>query len=853
MKQLLFRHLTHRKGSSLFYILAFVLIFVISPIVFVSLQSVAQRVESDITYYGRGSYDLLVRPENSKGELEKERGIVPENYIGFGNGGISVEQWESIKNRNDIEIAAPVASLGYFSGIKNTIGFTFPEESTRVKGEYKTSDGINEYSVSEEYLCIVLEVEKPIRPFIDKFDIIASNSLSNYCTFTTVQFPLPSTYHLLVGIDPIEEGKLTGIVFNGIDEEQLNQGHAYLYLNNFNNATPIPVLESKKGTISLYLSGSIDTLGIGPQETKKYRNRLGLVDDAAVGNFTFLNEISTDEYKHLLQELTTIPAKHSESLHVNFDPYLHPFNQEKGVRIHNDGSIEELEADGEFYTELDLLNSIKHYRAGQPIYKEENGQLTIKKLGEEFGVPLYREIEQVGPFYEKAIEEDTDDLIMIIDPVGEFDAGEWEETLAASPLGIYQYAPVTYKKEDGEEIVVQATTVPGSFVTPAAYGVTNIASSTLIKGETPIDAIRVKVSGITSYTKEAAEKIDKIAEEIRNMGLQVDIIAGSSLQKIDLHVEDLGLVSESWTTLGAAGSIVTQWNITNLILGISFLVVAITYILNRIIFWRMTKQNEISIYYLLGWERKDILKLFRSEIAILTIISWIFSILLLTIFQGSVNSTMYIWNVLLGVFTLFIMTFISFTNKVMKSPSVVKRRNLAKKERIEPLFWKGIKFYKTYIQSPFIQLIIVSTISSFAYLSLTETADRTRITILGEYVNVQTSSMQILILISIYLLTIFTLIESINSLLMTRDKEISMFKIIGWKHKHIFNLFMKEISVWSFVAITMGSGLSLILFTIFFNVSQSVFLLIILSTVGNFGLVIVIAALNLRIQLYKKW
>ncbi|MBP3041045.1 hypothetical protein J9303_16385 [Bacillaceae bacterium Marseille-Q3522] len=156
MRQLIWKQLRFRKGAAILFILAFFLIFTITPLAISSLQTVISKVETDVSYYARGSYDLLVRPQGAEQDIEREKGIVPENYLGFGNGGISISEWENLKNREDIEIAAPVASLGYFTGVKSNVGFPLPDRSTRYQVRYQTTDGINHYQISDD--CSLLSL-----------------------------------------------------------------------------------------------------------------------------------------------------------------------------------------------------------------------------------------------------------------------------------------------------------------------------------------------------------------------------------------------------------------------------------------------------------------------------------------------------------------------------------------------------------------------------------------------------------------------------------------------------------------------------------------------------------------------
>ena len=205
MNKLFFKKLKRQKLYSLLFILSIVIIFVMEPLTFSSIQNIHQKVESDVKHYARGSYDILVRPQEAIHPLEEQLGIVPENYIGFGRGGISIDQWEAIKNRKDIEIAAPVASLGYFAPIKNDVLVeSLENENNRYTMQYSTTDGVNVYNVGPEYACLELQYSNGEKDYFHNHD-----DLRNRCFDEHAGFSLATTYHLLVAIDPIEEEKIT--------------------------------------------------------------------------------------------------------------------------------------------------------------------------------------------------------------------------------------------------------------------------------------------------------------------------------------------------------------------------------------------------------------------------------------------------------------------------------------------------------------------------------------------------------------------------------------------------------------------------------------------------------------------
>jgi putative ABC transport system permease protein len=73
----------------------------------------ALRTERTVESSFRPAYDILVRPAGSFTRLERERGLVPANYLSGIFGGISFEQLERIKRVRGVGVAAPVANVGY--------------------------------------------------------------------------------------------------------------------------------------------------------------------------------------------------------------------------------------------------------------------------------------------------------------------------------------------------------------------------------------------------------------------------------------------------------------------------------------------------------------------------------------------------------------------------------------------------------------------------------------------------------------------------------------------------------------------------------------------------------------------
>ncbi|NCU18513.1 FtsX-like permease family protein [Pallidibacillus pasinlerensis] len=852
MDKLYLKKIIRQKLYSFLFILAIIIIFIMEPLTFSSIQNIHQKVESDVTHYARGSYDLLVRTQEGKHPLEDQLGMVPENYIGFGHGGISIEQWETIKKREDIEIAAPVASLGYFASVKNNVVIeSLDNENNRYMLQYYTTDGINDYAIGTEYSCFQLKL-----PTGEKEYAINHEDLLNECTEETVGFPLATTYHLLVAIDPDEEEKLTNISFAPINSEAPKIGWGQDIANLFPNATTIPIIEILNSRSALKANLQVESLELTDNEVENFRKDYGIGNESSEYLTKFIHLFGTEEYRHFVQNLEEVKGIVKVDRQLDFTDLINPFIQNMdGIYIDKDGNINTL-------TELGIPISVNYqptsvyYRAGYLDYLYKDGHLSLKKLGEENGVPIYRDIEKVGVRIDEALvnEELKDSVTWVLDPVDSLEIWDKENQLASSPLGIYQYDPVTYISEDtGESIQLKATVTPGSFVSSPAEGVTNIQSAELIKGEKPIDAIRVKVAGITEYTNEAAEKIEKVAKEIEEMGLDVTIIAGASPQKVVVDVEGIGKVEESWTTLGAAGSIVSEWNLTNGILAIFFLIVILSYLVNRMQFWEVHSEKEILMMYQLGWEKKHINNLYQKEMIFLILIAAIISsplIWMIKKFNDFDNYLYILYGITILVTCLIVFFFIRMKiNKMNQSKKVIPNKNVNKKIS---LVWKNLAFFKKHIRPSFIQALFVSFLSSFVYISLSSTMEQTSITLLGEFVNLETNRLSLILTANTYILSIITLVESLVSLLKIRENEINTFRSIGWNQKHIFTLYLKEVAIWSGIAIAIGSVGSIGMYSVFYPILTKGILVILLSFVGLYSVVLIVASIVIHYQLTKR-
>src|SRR5690625_2089797 len=93
-----------------------VLILTISTVSYtLSLLTEAnQQVSQSITNFSRGTYDILIRPPQAHTELEKQLNIVENNYLGIGDGGMTMEDWEKVKkDRKSTRLNSSHVAISY--------------------------------------------------------------------------------------------------------------------------------------------------------------------------------------------------------------------------------------------------------------------------------------------------------------------------------------------------------------------------------------------------------------------------------------------------------------------------------------------------------------------------------------------------------------------------------------------------------------------------------------------------------------------------------------------------------------------------------------------------------------------
>ncbi|SDZ61072.1 hypothetical protein SAMN05421736_1211, partial [Evansella caseinilytica] len=435
MGRLLFHQLGKRKGRFILTVLLLTILIISISFALSTLQFADRTVQLEINDFARGSYDLLVRPADASSELEEKIGIVEENYLGIGEGGISLAEWKDILSMDEVDTAAPVAALGFFTSSQLTFKLPLIEEPVRYTVLFETSDGLKDYKVKEYVAYSFPHSEADY----DGRDTVITSELINVFTSLEQSFLLPAAYHPLVAVDPDEEEKLTSIKYTSLKEEHLY--HDYI------DAEVIPIINIKETFYPIVGKLTIEKLNITNDETVELfqngRDMIGIDDSQPL--FSWNDE---QPYLDFFVSLSDIEVKAQEEHVLDFSEQLSAMNDVHFFVDENYNILTREEWDPYKHGDLSVIiyydSQDVFYQLSDLKYTIASDQIAVLQVAEyENGLPIYRETTKVKWQDSENYSEDTTDAFF--KSVGEISVSENENTLAASPLGIYNYEETTYQ------------------------------------------------------------------------------------------------------------------------------------------------------------------------------------------------------------------------------------------------------------------------------------------------------------------------------------------------------------------------------------------------------------------------
>ena len=626
--------------------------------------SSATTVTTDqaLSRYWRTTYDILVRDPDAVTEIERQYGLVEANHLSGTPGGITFEQYEQIRGIPEVEVAAPIAVLGYLHRGSPVVGIRdpLPDGIYRVSATATIWDGYRSLpATSGPYYGVYFQDELGAQAQAQ--EIWSESSRLKLVPLGTadmwglaVQTPYFEDKALLVAVDPEQEARLISLDQMVVEGDYL-QSDAPVILNRW-DAPIVPLLLNVHDYVSETITICIEKVQVfddaptlldglkaisGPEEIEAAPRRVvweGMLPVRQVWRTLWpLLYISGGEVEPGFPYVREFTGHIYAPAPVRYRVMRHPPPAIPGGLL-----VLEAVPVGATSTEQ------RHEReeASPPDVAELLDLVRWRRSPE----LLFRRLEPqeevwFEPYVQGLFEVD------VLKALGDASPNQ-------VPLETYFPPLVTLRYDEaGRPVEPPVTLRPslnaeGYLVSPPDMLITLDAARYLltegciewvsVEGTFPreehtkcsparediISAIRVRVGGITDLTPQAQTRIEQVAQRIVELtGLHVDIMVGSSPQRVLVHipgygeVPGLGYVEEGWVQKGVATLVTRGVNRADVLLFSVMLVACLLFLFNANYVSVLGRLPEFGIMRALGWRSRTLFRLVVSEALVLGLLS----------------------------------------------------------------------------------------------------------------------------------------------------------------------------------------------------------------------------------------
>jgi putative ABC transport system permease protein len=624
------------------------------------------RVHGSLKSSFRPAYDILVRPVGSRTALERTHRLVRPNYLSGIFGGITLKQWQEIERIRGVEVAAPIANLGFMlpqSNINTFIGrslssapyqlyrvtYTYSSPPSQfpaktVEYVYVTTRDRFSYSESTGIVEKVGPRDLPIcdGPYVTGVPAAKPGPFSGYAhgyvwcfstrsphsgssalyrgqldgqlaagrpgTYTTTNFPI-----FVAAIDPVQEDKLLGLKRTLVKGHYLpERGGERLQQRLGFGIRTVPAIASVRTFVSSNVDATVERLrvpaGLLPRAlTIKQGYRLF---SRLSGQVVAHQRISAGQaYRHLLD--SPLPAWGGEYWTPGPVRYGHRGGALVPRMVRNPISIWESNSQSSGYWQAPQANEDVQFRTLTPHVPSNTYH------GRTMDLPLLRVVGHFDP-----------DRLPGFNPLSRVPLETYyppelepADAVSSRALGGRRFLPT----ENLGGYVQQ----PPLLLT-SLDGLKSFLNSTLYTGVSPaerrasISVIRVKVAAVTGPDPLSLERIKLVAQEIHaETGLAVDITAGSSPHRMTISLpkgkfgQPKLVLTEGWSKKGVTVSFLRALDRKDLGLFALILVICGFFLGNGTLASVRARRAEIGTLRTLGWPRSAVFSAVMGELAVI--------------------------------------------------------------------------------------------------------------------------------------------------------------------------------------------------------------------------------------------
>lgn len=642
-----------RRGRSLAVVAAVVVAAVSFSLLTSAVATSQLRVHGTVQANYRSAYDILVRPANSRTPLETSNRLIQENYLSGIYGGITLAQYHRIQQIPGVEVAAPIAMIGY---MLPSLYLGFPinkwlssdqQQVFRVTSSWTADRGLSTYPGATNYIY----VDGARNAY--KHDQEGCATFSHNLGAPQSAFDFEHMTGMICGATNPPDPGAPG--FGGLTHGQIGNGYQYYFPVLL--AAIDPIEEAKlvgldKAVVSgRYLTPDDKTQLLGGP-TADFQNQSVPV---LMANQPLSDDSLSMEVQRLtLPDQSVLPSKLSSPTAQQWLSHL-PGSTLHTYRMSDDSMYPRLLAT---YAKPRNLVQTQYWSPGQVDYRTaEGGHLapdvrsnpdaatwSDPRLG--FLAPpssadvAFRRIQVHIGSNQIITNEDGAQVYAspVVHEVGVFDPSEIEGFSALSQVPLTTYYPpdaapgnpISTRLLHGRSLLpsqnlagylqqppMMLTTLKAlhSFTDATAFSDTNATA------KAPISVIRIRVAGVTGIDQTSLARVRLAAEQIqRQTGLDVDLTMGSSPHQelIDLPAGRYGrpplVLSEGWVKKGVAVALLSAVDAKSLALFGLVLLVCLLFLVNATVAAVRTRRTELGVLACLGWPAWRIFALLESEL-----------------------------------------------------------------------------------------------------------------------------------------------------------------------------------------------------------------------------------------------
>ncbi len=614
------------------------------------------RTIGAVTAHFRPAYDILVRPEGARTQLESRTGTVQPNFLSGIYGGISMAQYHQIRQLPGVQVAAPIAMAGYLLpdvpvGVRlpaaaahartrqlyrvtttwvsagGSVRIPQPPSyvyltSNRLGGQaaYERLPGGSKASVCQGY---------PLSASGPPFGAARQSSLWCWSRANGLfgegswegltarrpgfavdwQFPM-----LVAAIDPAAESRLDGLNRAVISGRYLGE-HAATAPGAGTQGLPFPVLAAGRSGVGEYAAVRVQRLP-GPARPPRLDPGAMRTDAAVPGRTVVTAKITAGQAYRQLVSLLSGSGYQDFSQSPNGYWSVGPARYQRmpdgslaPVRARNPASVWRYAVPGLSGPPMD--EAATAYRA-----------ITEHEFTDSVSAALAPFPRAVGLF--------DPDKVAAFDPLSQVPLGPYQP-VAAAP------ADAAARRALGGHGLLPSLNL-GGYVSQPVQLITTLSALPALENSAeftgnlhaadPISVIRVRVAGVTGPNPVSLERIKEVAQQIAvRTRLTVDIVAGSSPAPttISLPAGKFGQpplrLSEGWVKKGVAVAILSAADAKSVVLFTLILVVCALFVANSATAAVRGRRQELGVLACLGWTRPRLFATVLGELAVISLIA----------------------------------------------------------------------------------------------------------------------------------------------------------------------------------------------------------------------------------------